>query len=246
MEKLLDKIIDFIDQDELKTMILHFNSLDAQFITKRTKLAKILNGSSTVKMYISKYSDRDYRDGVVFMIYDVGYGDFFTSVINDNVFRAKSTNTIKKFSDYTSHMLIVKEIRFSSTTLSITVNEIDSSESYMSHNFTGFSDYSYSKETLEEIRKSPTANKNCYIATLAYGDVNHPKVEMFRNYRDNHLRNTLVGVVFIKIYYLISPHIVKALKPFVFINFLNRKLLDLILKKVVAVKLSSINQRRCK
>lgn len=54
-------------------------------------------------------------------------------------------------------------------------------------------------------------NKNCYIATLAYGDINHPQVELLRDYRDNKLEKTILGNSFIKLYYAVSPTIVKYL-----------------------------------
>lgn len=62
--------------------------------------------------------------------------------------------------------------------------------------------------------KTPPQQKACYIATLAYEDINHPKVEYLRNYRDNSLSKTLLGKEFIKFYYRRSPSLVSKLKPF--------------------------------
>ncbi|WP_445722690.1 CFI-box-CTERM domain-containing protein [Flavobacterium sp.] len=81
-------------------------------------------------------------------------------------------------------------------------------------------------------QKTKNSNPNCYIATLAYGDINHPNVELFRNFRDNKLRKTISGKIFIKIYYLISPQTVKILKPFNKINSLIKKVLDFIIIKI--------------
>jgi len=58
------------------------------------------------------------------------------------------------------------------------------------------------------------AKQNCYVATLVYKDINHPKVEKLREYRDNKLSECFVGKLFIKVYYLISPKAVIVLKYF--------------------------------
>lgn len=50
----------------------------------------------------------------------------------------------------------------------------------------------------------------CYIATCVYGSYNSPEVLVLRKYRDNILAKTLVGRIFIKIYYKISPLLVKC------------------------------------
>ncbi len=49
----------------------------------------------------------------------------------------------------------------------------------------------------------------CYIATCVYGSYNCPQVWTLRRYRDNTLGATWYGRVFIKLYYAISPTLVK-------------------------------------
>lgn len=74
--------------------------------------------------------------------------------------------------------------------------------------------------------KSTGSNQNCYIATLCYGDVNSPQVEVFRQYRDNTLSKKFSGRLFITLYYLISPKIVRLLKDKKHINKLIKNVLD--------------------
>lgn len=74
--------------------------------------------------------------------------------------------------------------------------------------------------------------KKCYVATLAYGDINHPKVEQFRVFRDLYLSNNFFGRMFIKTYYKYSPRIVKLLTPYKNLNILIRVVLDCILKLI--------------
>ncbi len=69
----------------------------------------------------------------------------------------------------------------------------------------------------ETIKENSTINNEkqsekkggCYIATCVYGSYNSPEVLVLRNYRDNKLSKTIKGRIFIKIYYKISPFLVK-------------------------------------
>ncbi|MDF1690402.1 MAG: hypothetical protein P1U35_12420 [Cycloclasticus sp.] len=70
------------------------------------------------------------------------------------------------------------------------------------------------------------SNGWCYIATMAYGDYDHPKVMILREYRDEVLASTSFGRCFIKIYYATSPYMVKLLKDQKQINNLIRHGLD--------------------
>lgn len=51
--------------------------------------------------------------------------------------------------------------------------------------------------------------KGCYVATCVYGSYDCPEVWLLRRYRDNILDNKLLGRIFIKVYYALSPTIVK-------------------------------------
>lgn len=49
----------------------------------------------------------------------------------------------------------------------------------------------------------------CYVATSVYGSYDCPQVWTLRRFRDNTLAHNFFGVIFIKIYYAISPTAVK-------------------------------------
>jgi hypothetical protein len=66
----------------------------------------------------------------------------------------------------------------------------------------------------------------CYIATMVYGNYNHPKVMVLRKFRDETLANNLFGRAFIKFYYSTSPRIVSLLKDQQKVNRIIRKVLD--------------------
>ena len=78
----------------------------------------------------------------------------------------------------------------------------------------------------------PRNDSSCYIATMAYGDVNHPQVEALRRFRDGHLRHTSLGKAFIRFYYRHSPNWVERLQNRPMINRIIRMLLDRFIKHV--------------
>lgn len=61
--------------------------------------------------------------------------------------------------------------------------------------------------------KSPIIppKEGCFIATACYGDYDAPEVLVLRKYRDNVLNQTYIGKISIKIYYAISPTIVRVI-----------------------------------
>ena len=66
----------------------------------------------------------------------------------------------------------------------------------------------------------------CYIATMVYGDYDHPQVLALRAYRDRVLDNNVAGRTFIRAYYFVSPQLVIALKRRRMANRIIRVVLD--------------------
>lgn len=56
---------------------------------------------------------------------------------------------------------------------------------------------------------TPQPKKGCFVATAVYGSYDCPEVWVLRRYRDEQLSNHFGGRVFIKIYYAVSPKVVK-------------------------------------
>jgi predicted amino acid dehydrogenase len=83
-----------------------------------------------------------------------------------------------------------------------------------------------------ELLKLEQENKGCYIATMAYGDYEHPQVRELRKFRDDFLSKTSIGRNFIKIYYKYSPSLVEKLKNKQRINLIIRKGLDQFIKTI--------------
>lgn len=58
-------------------------------------------------------------------------------------------------------------------------------------------------------QKSQKSSNGCYVATCIYGSYDCPQVWTLRRFRDFKLSKSFLGRMFIKIYYKISPKIVK-------------------------------------
>ena len=96
-------------------------------------------------------------------------------------------------------------------------------------------DNSYNSEWVANPSFGFTKKSNssgCYIATMAYGDYEHPQVMVLRKFRDNILLKYLIGKLFVKIYYFISPKIVQVLKNNHTINRIIRKILDKLIEYI--------------
>ena len=56
---------------------------------------------------------------------------------------------------------------------------------------------------------SAQKKKGCYIATAVYGSYDCPQVWTLRRYRDHSLARSAPGRLFIRVYYALSPTLVK-------------------------------------
>jgi predicted amino acid dehydrogenase len=72
----------------------------------------------------------------------------------------------------------------------------------------------------------------CYLATMVYGDYDHPQVMILRQFRDEVLDKSALGKWFIKTYYHYSPKLVERLKNERTVNFIIRKALNQFIKLI--------------
>jgi hypothetical protein len=79
-------------------------------------------------------------------------------------------------------------------------------------------------DTLKEVKLDNTGS--CYIATMAYGDYNHPQVIYLRQFRDKKLLSHFAGKLFVKFYYSTSPYLVLIFKNSPRVNQYIRMILD--------------------
>ena len=77
-----------------------------------------------------------------------------------------------------------------------------------------------------------SGSSGCYIATMAYGDYDHPQVMIMRQFRDEILDKSVFGKWFIKTYYHYSPKLVERLKNHRIVNIIIRKVLNQFIKLI--------------
>lgn len=83
----------------------------------------------------------------------------------------------------------------------------------------------YLKDLEEEQRKRDDKG-GCYIATAVFGSYDCPEVWVLRRFRDYQLAQTCLGRIFIKIYYAISPTLVRYFGQTKIFCYFWRKLLN--------------------
>ena len=91
---------------------------------------------------------------------------------------------------------------------------------------------SYTKAEKKTVFSNQKTKEGCYIATMAYGSYNHPKVLVLRQYRDMVLLRTTLGQLFVKAYYAVSPFMVVCLMQHRKTNHIIRIVLDRIVCKI--------------
>ncbi|MBR2974341.1 MAG: TFIIB-type zinc finger domain-containing protein [Clostridia bacterium] len=91
-------------------------------------------------------------------------------------------------------------------------NEVDNIRDCVAKEFEELykmSNEGYIQSLIDEIRSNTFKSGGCYVATCVYGSYDCPQVWTLRRYRDDTLGTTWYGRAFIKLYYAVSPTLVK-------------------------------------
>lgn len=191
------------------------------------KLMMWFSKSEENLMHLSHESDQKFKSTIP-IINDIVISDF-----------KRYFNTIPKTSDEYRRFLVrrseifEKDKRFN---LHLTVADFDL--------FMDALDLEYKKyigngkiEKPDFSMNNPQKKKEgCYIATMVYGDYNHPNVLELRDFRDNKLNKSKFGQKFIAFYYKFSPVLVMKFKNKTAINKILKRILDKIVKKLKSNK----------
>ncbi len=86
---------------------------------------------------------------------------------------------------------------------------------------------------------STKSNGGCYVATCVYGSYDCPQVWTLRRFRDNILASTWYGRIFIRIYYVVSPNMVKWFGHTVWFKKMWRGKLDQFVSKLQSEGISA-------
>lgn len=78
----------------------------------------------------------------------------------------------------------------------------------------------------QAVPEAPKKKEGCYIATAVYGSYDAPEVRTLRRFRDETLKKSAAGRLFIRVYYRFSPPIAQRLKHATKVNRLVRRMLD--------------------
>lgn len=113
--------------------------------------------------------------------------------------------------------------RTSPSTVSSSSSSMDSSPSSPSPPYNP--SYNHSHNNTPSSSNSQKS-EGCYIATMTYGDYDHPSVIVLRQFRDEKLLTNYVGRVFVSFYYWVSPKMVKVLTGHRRTNAIIRVVLD--------------------
>lgn len=101
-------------------------------------------------------------------------------------------------------------------------------------NFIRESEPEYKTKHEAAVEKFANKKGGCYVATCVYGSYDCPEVWTLRRFRDNTLSSTWYGRAFIRIYYAISPTIVKWFGNTAWFKKMWRGTLDRMVKKLEA------------
>jgi TPR repeat protein len=99
--------------------------------------------------------------------------------------------------------------------------------------------FPHAKEVLEKMNTLPEGQKlkdsGCYVATAVYGSYDCPQVRVLRRYRDYTLAESVFGRAFIRVYYCLSPTVVKWFGKKLWFNRFWRAILDRTVARLVAL-----------
>ena len=68
----------------------------------------------------------------------------------------------------------------------------------------------YEAGSSRSYHRRPQNSGGCYVATCVYGSYDCPEVWTLRRFRDNYLKRSYWGRLFIKAYYVVSPKVVSV------------------------------------
>ncbi|MBR5272501.1 MAG: hypothetical protein IKU25_03800 [Clostridia bacterium] len=88
------------------------------------------------------------------------------------------------------------------------------------------------KAKLTQTKQKENKKKGCYVATCVYGSYDCPQVWTLRRYRDFCLSDTVFGRLFIKVYYKVSPFIVRRFGKSKIFKCVCKAPLELLLKRL--------------
>lgn len=88
------------------------------------------------------------------------------------------------------------------------------------------------QEAHSNVPSSESKSGGCYIATAVYGSYDCPEVWTLRRFRDDSIAKSMRGRLFIRLYYTVSPTLVKLFGSTAWFQQFWRGRLDKIVKEL--------------
>lgn len=149
-----------------------------------------------------------------------------TSSITVSILLSGIIKECNKVQDNNSSLAVVKSVFQKSVNAMYILTDFDMDTEIRSR-------FDKNWSTIREMNRQVQLKKEgCYIATMAYGDYDHPQVVILREFRDNVLMKTIIGRLFVRKYYKYSPLLVNKLKHSRKINKFVRLCLDVFIKRL--------------
>lgn len=195
----------------------------------------------------------EYAISIFFNKYDSGESNIELFNINsDNFNDSKLLSQFANTKSIDSNLILLNDsllllVRDNKIVSGVGLNQVSNKEVGKYYNKSQTNKYSYyfyvteenmvemsfenENATLEEllINKGFTVELvkgGCYVATCVYGSYETSEVFTLRRFRDFSLKKNIFGRIFIKLYYFISPILVKMFGQTKWFNRVNKKVLD--------------------
>lgn len=182
----------------------------------------------------------------------LSHGQIHTDGVLHNVFYDSTISAVKLYSvnidymDGTSETILTKDGYADLKSISPLISDNIILENVKNRGMTVDTDgdliqesyYQLGSKAINNSSVSPsssTTNQSggCYVATAVYGSYDCPEVWILRRYRDYYLAKTLIGRLFISLYYSTSPTIVKLFGHKKSFSVFFRAILDKKIKKLL-------------
>lgn len=192
----------------------------------KTRLARLLNTLGSADKNYSDLSNAIAGNAMGMLIQIINSEQESTRVQMSPVSIYETVVKVRSLMDEIGKLKMFPEVRSRFNENKIGINNLFTQISRLRTQATS-SRTTYSSNTNSTSSSSSSSSSGgCYIATMAYGDYDHPQVMELRAFRDNVLAQTYLGRAFIRFYYALSPKLVTVLKNHERINKYIRKQLD--------------------
>ncbi len=217
-----------------KTEMKYLNSIKAALPENCLIQAQANLASFIVRTDGARFQNELYRN-VDFIVTDLSYRPLMVIEINDqthltgdrrerdekvaNICEEAGIPIIKLWTSYGVNQEYIKK-RITETLASLPTKRV--------HHF---DKKEAAEKVTDSVQTAVTQNnkKNgCYIATCIYGSYDCPQVWTLRRFRDRNLRKSWFGRIFIKIYYAVSPTLVKIFGDKILFKAFGKRLLDVL------------------